>query len=151
MERNSWGVSIFSDDVRFELGGKTSIMGVYLMDFILPSQFPLIIQKLFITVRYYELVGIFTDDPILKVYLPGATAPFFEQRITRPKIEASAQVYPLDGDGDKVVFINLVLPFQNLLISEEGTIRVRMHCGDVVTRLGALSVRSARPEEQALF
>ena len=126
-------------------------MGVYLTDFILPSQFPLIIQKLFITVRYYEIVGVFMDDPIVKVYLPGGVAPFFEQRITRPKVDASTHVYPLDGDGDKVVFINLVLPFQNLMISEEGTIRVRMHCGDVITRLGALSVRSASPEEQALF
>jgi hypothetical protein len=148
MERNSWGVSLFADDVRFEAGGKISLLGIYMIDMVVFSEYPLLIPKLVISVRYCELFGAFNEDPILRVYLPGIGEPVFEEKISRPQPDAPTQPYPLTGDGEKIVLINLLLPFEGIQISEEGSIRVRMQCGDVVTPLGRLMVRAARPGEQ---
>jgi hypothetical protein len=41
MDRNSWGVSLFCDDIRAELGGKISVMGIYQTDMIFPEGPPL--------------------------------------------------------------------------------------------------------------
>jgi hypothetical protein len=151
MERNSWGVSLFSDDVRFEVGGKISLIGIYTIDMIVGSAYPLLIPKLFVSIRYFEIRDAFVEDLVVKIFLPGIEEPFFEQRIPRPPREAVIEPYPVEEDGSSVIFIHLVQPLQNVPILKEGPIRVRMHCGDVVTQLGRLVVRAARPDEQLVF
>jgi hypothetical protein len=71
--KNSWGFSLFCDDIRAEVGGKMSIMGVYQADMIFPTNqdFPLAVAKFCILIKYYEVLGFFTDDIAISVFLPG--------------------------------------------------------------------------------
>jgi hypothetical protein len=145
MERNSWGFSLFCDDIRAEVGGKFSVMGVYQTDMIFQQDLPITLSKYGILVKYYELADVFHDDINLKVYLPGdhQDSPFVSQLISRETLQVGNTGYELERDQERVFNLTIPLLFAGLLLANEGFIKVRAVCGDVVTNLGSLMVRRA--------
>jgi hypothetical protein len=147
--QRSWGVSLFCDDIRQEVGNKMSLMGLYQADMIFQNDFPLIIPRFGILVRYFETKGAFSEDVILKVFLPGddPEQPTVNQLINRPEMNSAAKPYELDPEMEALVSLRVPMMFSPLQIKCEGFIKVRMYCGQVVTKLGALRVRKIREGE----
>jgi len=64
-DRNkAWGFALFGDDVRAEIGGKTSLMGLYQADMFFPDNLPLpiVLSKFVIHIMYYEIIGSIEGD-----------------------------------------------------------------------------------------
>src|SRR5450759_1276936 len=110
---NAWGFSLFCDDIRHELGGKTTIVGIYQIDMIYPPEvvFPLVIPKFGIFVKYYETPGALKNDLNLRVYFPGLEKdkPVVDIPILRATLNPdAAPQYPLEDDQQRV--FNLSFP-----------------------------------------
>jgi hypothetical protein len=150
-ERLAWGQTLFCDDIRFEIGNKLSIVGIYQTDFIINSEFPIMVPKFCLYVSYYELAGRLQEELQLNIYFPGGGEnPGFQANIPRPA--QSEQMPAADrADSDRVNIIRAPITFSPLQIAEPGDIKVRMVCGDVVTKLGLINIRKATDAEVGLF
>ncbi len=151
MERNSWGFSLFCDDIRAELGGKLSVMGIYQTEMVFPSNvvFPSIYPKFCILIKYYELRNVFNDDIIVRVFFPGDTkeSPSLVLPFPSSVRNTTNPAYPLEEDQEHLFNISFPLMLSPFPIKQEGFLKVRAQCGGTTTQLGSLMVRKARPDE----
>jgi hypothetical protein len=152
-QRNSWGFSLFCDDIRAEVGGKMSVMGIYQADMVFPPsvEFPILIPKFCILIKYYELKDAFNDDIIMRVYMPGDAkgAPSLALPFPRTQLNTDTPPpYPLDDDQERIFNLTFPLAVAPFQINQAGFIKVRAVCGSTITNLGSLMVRVARSDEQ---
>jgi len=147
MERNAWGFSLFCDDIRWEVGGKTSAMGIYLSDMRFETDFPIVVAKFGILVKYFEMPGVFKDDLILRVFSPGdeKDKPSINMEVPRSTMGDGATKFPMEEDQERIITLTMPIILSPLPIKQEGFIKVRMHCGHVITNLGSLWVHKAAP------
>lgn len=147
-ERIAWGQTLFCDDLRNEVGGKTSLMGIYQSELIIDAEFPVLLPKLVISVTYYEIAGRMNGPLNLRVYMPHDNeAPSLSFDIPRVESER-AWVPPPDPDSEKIITVQAPIILSPFEIRSEGSLKVRMQCGDLVTRLGRLHIR--RPVESEI-
>ena len=142
-----YGHTIFCDDIRREIGGKHTYVGVYTTDLILNVPPPAILSKLSMAIYYHEHKGESSDAVEVRVYMPGdqddtpsvsALLPGgFRDEI--PVIEEYAQ-------ADSIVSMIAYLNLSPIEIRQEGLIRVRAYRNDDEIRLGSLRVRYQRPQ-----
>jgi hypothetical protein len=144
--RNAWGFTLFADDLRHELGGKTSLMGMYQLDMIHNADFPITIPKFVMLIKYYEVKGLFNDDLNLKVFLPGdpEETPTFAVSISKSTRDDAATLYEADQDSERLFDLTMPIIMSPLVIKEEGFIKVRIQCGETTTRLGRIMIRKVR-------
>jgi hypothetical protein len=151
--RDPWGFSLFCDDVRFELGGKMSIMGIYQADMIFAAQqtFPIILPKFGIFVKYYEMQDTMTNDILVRVFLPSdpKDAPSVTLPFNRTLLAATTppRRYELEPDQERVFNLTYPIVFSPLVIKQEGFVKVRAVCGEKITNLGSLMIRRAHADE----
>jgi hypothetical protein len=151
MKRKSWGFSLFCDDIRAEVGGKISVMGIYQNDMIFPQDPPFNLPKFAILVKYFELPDAFHEDITVNVYLPGdqKDSPTVTLPVPRKTLQTGEPPpYELEEGQERVFNLTLPIAFSPLLVGKEGFIKVRATCGDVVTNLGSLMLRKIRQEEK---
>lgn len=147
-----YGFTIFCDDVRQEVGGKASFMGVYSGSINIVTDGPTRLPKLCLAAHYFEKVTVERASSYeLLVYFPGdeenpaMTAPF----------EIPKEGLPLLGPQSENSRVSLrmnieIAPFP---VQAEGLIRVRVKRGDAeIIKLGSLLVKmvptsEARPVE----
>jgi hypothetical protein len=135
-----YGFTQFCDDIRQEVDGKISLIGVYGADLVLPD-FPATILQLCIMIRFFESEQ-HSDMPLdLHIYFPGDADESPTQRINIPGGRKPAEPPPETADISVRLGVNLFLKFPTLTIKEEGRIKVRMLRGDTSYRLGAIRVR----------
>jgi len=152
MSELSWpspfGYSIFCDDVRYEIGGKLSYIGIYTGDLIVMGNFPATLPKFCIVVNYSENPSEFGDNLELTIQVPGdpdeapSTRIDFQRTINPDASNDIAEYGP-----DARVAMTTPMTFNGFHLKEEGFIRVRMRRGDDIVRLGSIRVR-ARPTEE---
>lgn len=156
-ERTAWGTSLFCDDIRFEVSGKVSVIGIYQNEMIFgaATEFPIVVPKFAILVRYLEIKKHFSDDLLLKVYWPGneKELPPLVQTIKRSDFvqQNINSGFPLPEDSELVSALSVPLVFSPMHILQEGFIKVRMECGDTITKLGSLLLRKATDRDKNLF
>ena len=129
--RNSWGVTTFADDLRNEVGGKYSLIGIYTIDLILSGvEFPVTLPKFCVLIRYQEVKGAITDDVTISVFLPGdkdeATV---STVITKEQRESAKSPYIIEGEQEHIFDVTIPVMLSPLTIKEEGSIMVRAKCG----------------------
>jgi hypothetical protein len=149
--RNSWGFSLFCDDVRSEVGGKLSIMGLYQDDYIFQGTFPLVIPKFAIFIMYYELASTISEDINFKVFIPSDEPekpafdiPFLRKDLPQPDLEN----LKLEEGQEPLFHTRIPVIFSPLMIKEAGQIKVRAHYSNgKILRLGVLNIKAASPAE----
>ena len=149
-ERKAWGMALFADDIRHEIGGKYSVMGIYNIDMLLPGAvFPVTLPKLCVLIKYKEVHGAFHDDIQVNVVFPGDSddAPGFTTVIPAAGREGAATPYDGDSESERLFSLTMPLVFSPLTIVQPGPIKVRIRCGEHTTRLGRLMVRAADPAD----
>lgn len=139
------GYVIFCDDIRDEVGGKQSYIGIYRGILLSSSDFPLVLPKLglAITVRWPndELV----EDFELRIYLPGDV----DERPT-VRIPVNPQVPSGTAqENDEAQFVELYssLTMSPVVLNTTGFIKVRAVTKDKTIKLGSLAVERS-PLEQ---
>jgi hypothetical protein len=125
---------LFCDDIRFEIGNKLSLMGVYNADLIIPDKFPALLPKLGIVV--YLMSDI--DDPPEKitttVVLPDGN------EFLRFDLPRSNSVQNLEG-ATKLV-MSQTIPISPLPIPCQGMLEVWVETEKGKTRAGRLKIHS---------
>jgi hypothetical protein len=151
--RNAWGFTLFADDLRQEVGGKTSLMGIYQLDMIYPLDFPITLPKFVMLIRYYEVKGAFKDDLVVRVFFPGDLddAPTVHMTVPGSLRESADAPYKQDDDSERILNLSIPIVIAPLTIKEEGYIKVRVQCGDTITRLGRLMIRKIRESDNIQF
>lgn len=150
--RQCWGFSLFCDDVRAEVGGKLSLMGLYQADYLFQGELPFIIAKFSIFIMYYELANTITSDIDFKVFLPGddpekpITIPFARKDF--PQISSDQANLDGEDDGERIFHARIPVNLSPLMVTKEGRLKVRAHYSDgSILKLGALHMRRLTAEE----
>jgi hypothetical protein len=157
-ERNSWGVTLFCDDIRQEVAGKNTLVGVYHVDMVFPVDvvFPIAYPRLAIFVTYYEITQKFSDDLTLTVYLHSkeAETTLHSMNFQRSSVIASPPVdmpFLDERETERVNIVRYPLVLSPLLVPSECVLKVRMLCGDTTTKLGVLKIRKQHPDDNIKF
>ena len=143
------GYTVFCDDIRLENSGKYIFIGVYEGAMVVHGDFPFLLPKFAMAVRYLERIGSFSEEVILRVFIPGddPNKPSIEgglnavagRKAAVPHSDSEPSVARYVRIGSDVVLSPLIIP-------KAGEILVRVHCGSHITKLGALLVTNSRPE-----
>lgn len=150
------GDTIFCDDIRYEVTGKTTVVGTYASVMLVPVPFPNKVRLAF-RVTYQEHQGESEEPLQLQIYIPGNKLGEPHINLDIPKEMGRDQqptlgLTPPDDFGENPdTLLNMVLnvPQQEIPMESPGRIRVRMKRGDVFVRLGSIEVvRAPMPEPQ---
>jgi hypothetical protein len=138
--------TIFCDDIRQEIGGKVSYMGVYRGGKLFAhSPFPLTLPKFGLAVHYAQKKGHFVRPTSLRVYLPGDDEgkPSIEAEFPTVIDELNGDAPPIAGTDPTFIAAMIQLVLAPLVITQSGPIKVRAVRGDEMIRLGTLEVHQA--------
>ena len=140
--------SIFCDDIRQEIGGKPSFMGVYYGAMYVP-QFPIMLPKFCVNVTFYEpknMVEVRVSPVIIKVFMPNdaedtpsltGEVPASKEMISRlPPSEL-----PIEEGVPQLAIVNAMFIQSPFVVQEPGRVRVRCEYPDgIILRAGTLRV-----------
>ena len=132
---------MFCDDVRFELGNKMSLMGMYQADIIIGAHPPTVLPKLVIAIWVLSDI----DDPIQKM-TTIVLGPPNQTEINRAEIEGAAPPSRFFEDSKKLI-IHQVIQINNFSIMEAGVIEVLLETDRGSFRAGRLRVSFVDPED----
>ncbi|UPT64122.1 MAG: hypothetical protein M0D54_06150 [Hyphomonadaceae bacterium JAD_PAG50586_4] len=139
------GYTTFCDDIRQEVGGKVSFMGIYNSVLIPDAPFPVTLQKLCAATS----IRLYRDEEVprqfdLKVWIPGQDDPLLTSNVEIPDLPFPALEPNTPDHVDGFYTINLNLIMAPLPLVQEGFIRVRAYVGGAEWKLGALNVVRAQ-------
>lgn len=139
------GISLFSDDIRFELHNKISLIGCYGPEMIITGDFPFLLSKLGIFVQLRLPPGNCSPSRI-NIYLPDSKDddPAVVVNIGAPtaaNVEKSQQ--PVGSDAMSLLGTNVPILITPVQINAEGFIKVRVICGEKIIKAGTLKITRA--------
>jgi hypothetical protein len=134
-----FGHTVFCDDIRFEMDGKLTFVGVYANGVMpTPADFPLTLPKFCFSLIFNQRKDLFVPSLGLRIFLPGDPEEnsSIQAEVNGPQVPPSVG-NPTDGEYS-MIGSNLVLaPFT---IEKPGRIRVRVLREGVLHRIGSLRV-----------
>ena len=144
------GSVIFCDDVRAELGGKVSFMGVYDGRMFLHGALPFVLAKFCIVIRFAQRRATFVPNVALRIYLPGDAddRPSFEVEVPAEEGAKGAQAAfeaanSLPAADTEYIAMLATVPFSPMTLERTGEIRVQIIRDNVIHRIGKLEVHLA--------
>lgn len=132
---------LFADDVRQEVGNKTSLMGIYDGDIIVPIGPPAALGRLVIVL----FVTADIDDIPEKISI-RITIPPERQQLVQFTFTPQPPTAVPDEDARRAV-LKIILPFAPLLLTAPGLIEVFADAGNGEERVGRLKVDFASPAD----
>ena len=69
-----YGFTTFCDDIRHEMGGKKTLVGIYAADMNFHGPLPITLPKFCLAIHYFERPGESSDPIKIEVTLPGDEA-----------------------------------------------------------------------------
>jgi hypothetical protein len=147
---NIYGYTIFCDDVRQELGGKTSFIGVYSGMMLVHGEFPLTLPKFGFGISLLQRREIFEANVELQIFLPGdaeesPSIALQGSEAVEGAIAArtAAEVEGLPKGDERIIAMHMNVIAAPLILKEPGIMKVRaaLRRGDVI-RLGTIRIVS---------
>jgi hypothetical protein len=153
--------SIFCDDIRQEVGGKLSFMGVYYGVMYVP-QFPILLPKISVNVTFYEpknMADVRDAPVIIKVFMPNDTqdTPSIVGEVPPSKDVIGLlppSELPPEEDVPQLMIANAMFFQSPFVIQEPGRVRVRgEYPGGTILKAGSLRVerQPRRPTDATLL
>jgi hypothetical protein len=141
------GYTVFCDDIRQEVGGKPSYMGVYMGRMLIGATFPLAMPKFVCAVHYFETPDAASTPLELRIFFPGdpEDAPTYRMSVSVPQPTLDQLQMPSMEEelDDPRVVLQFPVVFAPFPILQEGILKVRMFRGEnEVVRLGALKIET---------
>src|SRR5579864_3625715 len=101
-----YGHTIFCDDIRFEINGKVTLVGIYAGDMVFGRELPATLPKFCLRIAYTERPNESTEPVQIRVYMPGEEKgrdePSFKIDVARENVE-QIPIVPLgDTDGEQL-------------------------------------------------
>lgn len=140
--KKPYGTTIFCDDIRDEVDGKKTYVGVYYREMIFDAPFPALVPQFAMAVTLLEPLNV-PETPInIKIYVPGDTSDHtaidFDLPLGRIDNAATANSDPLAEYAASL----LAFKVAPLVIPREGHIRVRAHWNNEEIKLGSIRIRT---------
>lgn len=144
-----FGHAIFCDDIRDEIGGKKSYIGVYSLAMFIHDPFPVVVPKFGIAISIFQKRSIFNPNATLLVFLPGdEETPSYTIEIEENAPGESLKQVDATADElrepSRLVRMNAGFVLTPLSLKAEGSIRIRVLTGGRTVRLGRLNVRLSK-------
>ncbi len=137
------GVTLFSDDIRFEAQNKITLIGCYGPEMLVSGDLPFLLPKLGMLVQLRMSPGSCYPSKIL-VYLPDSKdeEPTITVEVDAPNAGEikNSQNLPVDSDLVSLLATNVPILLSPVMINSEGLIKVRVICGDKTIKAGTLKV-----------
>jgi hypothetical protein len=144
---NRRGYVIFCDDIRREVGGKYTLVGIYRSDMVIHAELPVALPKLGLAIQVQSPIDKPLDRVKVLISLPGDSegSPSVTAELVGSKALARSPEVP--EDIECFVALNAELVLSPVEIKQEGYIRVRAETEGELLRIGALRIRKNIPEE----
>jgi len=144
-----YGYTIFCDDIRQEVGGKITFVGVYSGTMFIHGEFPVTFAKFAFGISLMQRREILEPNIQVQIFLPGDAEDFpsIGGHISEPvegvvAAETARAVERFPKSDERIVAMHMNLVAAPLVIKESGLIKVRaVRRGDLV-RLGSIRVLS---------
>ncbi|MEX2166535.1 MAG: hypothetical protein WD852_05875 [Methyloceanibacter sp.] len=144
MSEKPFGYALICDDIRNEVGGKVSLMGIYGTHLVVEERFPVRLPKLgfFIVMILPRALDIKTLS--IRIYTPG------NDDDDAPDIEGEVAIRPPTQEA-KAPYLRFTqsLLFSEVVLDRPGKIRVRALCDGELIKLGVLFVQGSGAKEEA--
>jgi hypothetical protein len=150
-DRNkAWGFALFGDDVRAEIGGKLSLMGLYQADMFFPDsmRFPIGLPKLVILIMYYEIQGSLQEDFSFRITYGAENNLLAEIPVSRSDIVAGQAQAPVPEEDDpseraeRIFNMRMPVVLSPFSVDKMGRLRVRAHYSDgKILKLGSIGLK----------
>jgi hypothetical protein len=133
----------FCDDIRNEVSGKMTLVGVYQGQLMVNGDLPAIIPQICALITLRIASPSKPLRPIIKIFRSDQGEPLFS---FEPEIPASPNEHSIapmsDADPDRINFlqIGITAQIQGFAISEPCALKVRAFIGDDEIRLGTLQI-----------
>src|SRR5260221_8135574 len=121
-----YGYTTFCDDIRDELNGKTTLVGIYGADMLFNIQLPVTLPKLGLVVNYFERPGESTEPIRIEIFMPDSEEgkPFMVAELPHEQMRN----FPIQADPEVKdprigAIFNMIL--SPLTIAKEGRIKVQ--------------------------
>ncbi len=140
-----YGYTIFCDDIRHEVGGKISIIGVYSGVMLTQAEFPLVLPKFCFNIHFFQAKAKVRSDCRINVFFPGdkeeepSMITEFPQ-LSEKSIEKASERSPLPKSKQGYLVLRSSIILSPVTISRPGEINVRVIHGDSTINVGKLSV-----------
>lgn len=136
-----YGTTLFCDDIRDEVNGKKTFVGVYSDRMLVDSDFPVIIPTLGFYIQLLEELDNAEGAVQIKILVPGQQGDEVIVDVSLPSDRA--EIVNRDPQRDREAkFLTSIVAFRAspLLLQKKGRIKVRAYKGDQEIRLGTLLV-----------
>lgn len=137
-----YAYTIFCDDVRHEVSGKTTLVGVYNSVMILAQQAPIVVPRLWIVLNYFERPSESNEQVDVAIHVSGQDVP----AVFATLVPAGDRPVPPENlpEAESETFIQFKAFFEiaPLFIEQFGLIKVRLKRGNLTIQAGSLLVGS---------
>jgi hypothetical protein len=149
MSRTAFGDVTFCDDIRNEVGGKITLVGVYPHVMYVHSDFPATLPKLGLLIKYSERLDAPRENVELMVFLPGELEPTVRGTLPIQELTTSSDTSEFEAPESELphyAHVGVQVVFSPLLLKQQGSIIVRAVRAGEEIRLGRLSILRAKPK-----
>jgi hypothetical protein len=134
---------LFCDDVRHEVGNKTSLMGMYFSDLYIQTPAPIVLPKFCIAIWLITDV----DDPPTQFTVRLLTPPNGTELF---KLEGQGAIPAVPTEGAVKLIATMIIPISQFVLEQDGYIEVMLDTDRGSIRAGRLMVHfNAPPLEMA--
>lgn len=154
---DTFGHTVFCDDIRQEVTGKLILIGVYQAVMVVNSAFPVTLPRLCFSISIIQKAESFSPSVGIRIFVPGDSddTPSIEAEIgetsegaAQTRAAANAKLLGVPKSDQKHLQIHAGLQFDNFQLKEEGVIKVRADIGGKRYKIGSLRV--AKPPVQSI-
>lgn len=143
MTESPYGNTIFCDDIRFEIGGKASLMGCFGAELRTFGQAPIMLSSLaaFVSVRIPRSVA-------FQKLAVAVVADFGDGQKEVARVEVPVETKKRDEiEAGQLLSVDIPFRLSPFIIEGEGFIRCRAYLDDIEVKLGSLRIAILDAEE----
>ena len=143
------GNTIFCDDIRHEITGKTTLVGTYNNVMIVSGDLPVTIPQICASITLRLQPPHEPIEPVFKIFRTDQVEPLFvlETKLEAVNTDEILQERPfMEPDAPRLMQLSVVAQLQGLVIFESCALKVRAYIGDDEVRLGALLIQTITQE-----
>lgn len=143
------GYTLFCDDIRHEVTGKTTLVGIYNSQLIVTGNLPIVLPKLCASITIRLNPPPHHLKPVIKVFRTDQDEPIFVCEVDIPAVHPNKIPRVTDHlEPDAVTFMQFSVnaQFESFQIERPCALKVRVFIGEDEIRLGALQIIHAAPE-----
>lgn len=136
------GFVTFCDDIRHEITGKMTLVGVYHGQINVLGSAPVVLSQICALIDFRFIPESVPINPIIKIYRSDQEEPIIENKIEISAVEARLFEELPKIDEGSVRFHQIVIPIQlqGLAVNDSFRLKVRAFVDDDEIRMGSLQI-----------